>query len=395
MTLPRIPRDKTDDHDSQIVSARRTLCEQTAGTTLPHIGGLPVPLESARNKIENMIGYAQIPLGIAGPLQVDTSAGPREVYVPMATTEGAMVAAYSRGMRLLNESGGARARVFHEGLTQNPILVYRNAERALAAAEVAREQFETFVRITAEITQHGQLVELRTNVVGRRLLLCLVFTTQDAIGINMAANATERCAAELARLTDASERYVHGQDVEKRANSRATLEGRGRSVVCDVTVPRDTLQRLMRVTPEQLAAIARSYAVGFMQLGTHNWLIQCANGLAGVMLACGQDVAYLPECATGYLDLEVTDSGDLYACATLPSLILGTVGGGTAQGTAAECLALLGCQGAGKANTLAELIAATVLAGDLSLMSAFCSHEFVAAHERLGRNRPEDQEELG
>jgi hypothetical protein len=94
---------------------------------------------------------------------------------------------------------------------------------------------------------------------------------------------------------------------------------------------------LARVSPEQMVAIQRSYAVGFAQLGTQNWLVQAANGLAAVMLACGQDVAYLPECATGFLDLDVTEEGDLYASATLPSLLVGTVGGGTQKGTAPSC----------------------------------------------------------
>jgi hydroxymethylglutaryl-CoA reductase (NADPH) len=148
------------------------------------------------------------------------------------------------------------------------------------------------------------------------------------------------------------------------------------------------LASLARTTPEEMAAILRSYSVGFAQLSTSNWLVQAANGLAAVMLACGQDVAYVTECATGFLDLDVTAEGDLYASVFLPSLLVGTVGGGSAQGTAVECLDLLGCRGRGGANVFAEILAATVLAGDLSLMAAFCSHEFVAAHERLGRNRP-------
>ena len=106
------------------------------------------------------------------------------------------------------------------------------------------------------------------------------------------------------------------------------------------------------------------------------------------MIACGQDVAYVTESATGFLDFDVTSAGDLYASAHLPSLIVGTVGGGSGQGTAKECLELLGCAGEGRANLFAEILAATVLAGDISLMAAFCAHEFVEAHERLGRNRP-------
>jgi hydroxymethylglutaryl-CoA reductase (NADPH) len=218
--------------------------------------------------------------------------------------------------------------------------------------------------------------------------LSLVFTTGDAIGINMAASATEIVSQNIAERTGALERYLHGQDVEKRANSRAFVEGRGRRAIAEVTVPRATLEKHTRATPEALVALWKSYTVGFAELGTQNWLVQSANGVAALMLACGQDVAYVTESAVGMLDLDVTKSGDLYASAHMPCLLVGTVGGGTAQGTARECLELLGCSGAGKANLFAEIMAATCLAGDLSLLASFATHEFTAAHEALGRNRP-------
>ncbi len=386
--LPRIPRSASDDYAPEALAARRALLERVAGRALGHVAGAPVDAASARGNIENLVGFAQVPLGIAGPLRVDTTAGLREVYVPMATNEGALVASYSRGMRLLAAGGGARARVVREGLSQHPMLVYDGLREALEAGAVARASELEFAELVATTTRHGKLVRLETDVLGCRLLLRLVFTTGDAIGINMAARAADLVSAELARRTNARERYVHGQDVEKRANARAALEGRGRSVVAEAVVPRTALAELARVTPEQLVAIQATYATGFAQLGTQNWLVQAANGLAAVLLACGQDVAYLTECAQGQLDFRVTPAGDLYASATLPSLLVGTVGGGSQKGTAAECLAVLGCAGAGHANTFAELLGATVLAGDLSLMASFCAHEFVAAHERLGRNRP-------
>lgn len=388
--LPRIPRSRDDDLAPAAIAERLRLAERAAGRSLEHLAGHPVPPGSARGNIENLVGFVQVPLGLAGPLAVDTSAGPREVYVPMATNEGALVASYSRGMRLLAAGGGAKARVTREGLTQHPMLVYEGLEPALAAAALARAAFEEFAQLVATTTRHGKLVRVESDVLGCRLLLRLEFTTGDAIGINMAARAAELVSAELARRTGALERYVHGQDVEKRANARAAIEGRGRSVVAEVTVPRAALAELARVTPEQLVAIQATYTAGFAQLGTQNWLVQAANGLAAVLLACGQDIAYLTECAQGQLDFRVTRDGDLYASATLPSLLVGTVGGGSHKGTGAECLALLGCLGNGRANTFAEILGATVLAGDLSLMASFCSHEFVAAHERLGRNRPVD-----
>jgi hydroxymethylglutaryl-CoA reductase (NADPH) len=319
---------------------------------------------------------------------VDTTLGRRSVYVPMATTEGAMVAAYSRGMRLLASGGGARSRLISEGLTQNPILVYTNAEEAARAALFVIQRFDELRAIVRHTTKHGALVGIRPEPVGRRLVLSLVFTTGDAIGINMAARAADEVSQNIAERTGAQARYVHGQDVEKRANARAFVEGRGRRVISDVTVPREALLQLARTTPEALVALWKSYTVGFAQLGTQNWLVQAANGLAAVMLACGQDVAYVTESATGLLDLDVDAKGNLYASAHLPCLLVGTVGGGSAQGTARECLELMGCLGEGKANHFAEILAATVLAGDLSLMASFATHEFVAAHETLGRNRP-------
>ncbi len=387
--LPRIPRDRADDYSADIVARRRALCEGVAGRPLPYIGGEPVPLEQARGNVENLIGYMQVPLGMAGPLCVHTSGGWREVFVPMATTEGAMVASYSRGMRLLKEAGGAHSKVVAEGLSQHPMLVYSDAASALRGGRWATQKFEELAAIVEGLSRHGRLARIEPQVLGRRLILRLVFTTGDAIGINMASQAADQIAQKVHENTGAEMYYVHGQDVEKRANARALVEGRGRSVVCDLQIPRSVLQETMRVTPEQMAAIHATYCKGFAHMGTQNWAVQTANGLAAVMLACGQDVAYLTESANGFLDLEVTSDGNLYAALTLPSVIVGTVGGGTGLACAQECLDMLGCRGDGQANAFAEILAATALAGDLSLMAAFCSHEFVQAHEALGRNRPD------
>ena len=387
-SLPPIPRDTSDDHAIGPVAVRRALWSRAAGADPVHIAGAPVPLAASRGKIENLVGYAQVPLGLAGPLALDSSLGARELYVPMATTEGALVASYSRGMKLCAAGGRVRARVLRRGLSQCPMLVYRDAAAAERAAATVKSSLERWQKLVATTTRHGALRSVAARVLGRRLVLELDFTTGDAIGINMAARAAELVSADLEQRTKALGRAVHGEDVEKRANAKAQLEGRGRSTVADVTIPRAALAKLARTTPEKLCAILDSYRVGFAELGTHNWLVQSANGLAAVFLACGQDLAYVGECATGQLDFAIDARGDLYASAHLPALLVGTVGGGSGQGTAAECLSLMGCLGEGKADLFAEVLAATVLAGDLSLMAAFTSHEFVEAHERLGRNRP-------
>jgi len=384
----KIPRRHDDDFAPEVIGERRALAEKLCGRSLAHLFGATVPADEARGNIENWIGASQVPLGIAGPLTVDTSVGSKTVLVPMATTEGAVVASYSRGMRLLSEAD-VRSRVVHEGLTQNPILVYANAAEAQAGLSHARNSFEVLRDLVSTTTNHGALVKLDGTVLGRRLILTFMFTTGDAIGINMAARATDLCIERLERETGARARYVHGQDLEKRANTRALIEGRGRSVVCDARIPRELCKQRLRATPERLVEIWKSYIVGYAQLGTQNWTVQTANGLAAIFTACGQDIAYVTECATGHLDFDI-EGEDLYASLTLPSLLVGTVGGGSGQGTARECLELLGCYGAGKANRFAEVIGAALLAGDLSLMASFCMHEFVAAHEHLGRNRPKD-----
>lgn len=387
-SLPPLPRSKDNDYSSDAVGKRRQLAEQAAGRQLKHISGQPVALEEARNKIESLIGFAQVPLGLAGPMQVDTAKGRREVYVPLATTEGAMVASFNRGMQLLNSGGGVRARVIQEGLTQCPMFVYRTVADAQRAQQIADSSFDQFAELTTKLSRYGRLKSVKTHLLGRRLVVALVFTTADAIGINMATSAADACSRFLKEKTAAVEHYVHGQDFEKRSSHRSLLEGRGRSVVADAVVSRAELKKRMRVTPEQLVEINRSYSVGFAHMGTPNYTIQSGNALAAIFIACGQDAAYVTESATGFLEFDCTDKGDLYTSVYLPSLMVGTVGGGSNQGTAAECLEIIGCRGEGHANTFAEIIAATVLAGDISLMAAFCSHEFVDSHERLGRNRP-------
>ena len=390
--LSLIPRDRNHDYSPSIIQQRLRLCEEQAGHTLQHLGGQSVDASSAKGNIENLIGFAQIPVGIAGPYAIDTTDGIHEVYVPMATTEGALVASHSRGMRMINAGDGVKSRVTAEGLSQHPIFCYAGHSQANIAAKLVHERREELGQIVAGCTHHGRLEKIETQLIGRRMILRLLFFTADAIGINMAAKATDACMRSVAEWTGALECYVHGQDVEKRANARALVEGRGRSVIAEATIDRATLRDLGRTTPEAMVALSRSYATGFAQMGTHNWMVQSANGLAAIFTACGQDIAYITECATGFLDLELDVDGNLYAAATLPSLLVGTVGGGSMQGTALECLEILGCAGSGKANRFAEIIAATVLAGDISLIAAFSSSEFVSAHEQLGRNRPDSSQ---
>jgi hydroxymethylglutaryl-CoA reductase (NADPH) len=179
-----------------------------------------------------------------------------------------------------------------------------------------------------------------------------------------------------------------GLSSEKRASGVLLAGGKGKTVVAGAKVPRDVLSSYMRVTPVQVVNVWHDTVIGHLQANAIGFNAHYANGLSAMFIACGQDVANVANAAVGITEYEVTDSGDLYASVTLPSLTVATVGGGTALGTSVECLKMLGCAGAGGAPKLAEIVAATLLAGELSMAAAIGSGELVAAHEAYGRNRP-------
>ncbi|MEY2806875.1 MAG: hypothetical protein RIR65_1292, partial [Planctomycetota bacterium] len=209
--LPRIPRDARDDHSREAVAERQAYWTRAGGAAPRHVAGAPVDPGAARGKIENLVGWAQVPLGLAGPLRLRGAEGDYEVCVPLATTEGALVASVSRGMRLCAAGGGARARVLASRLTQSPMLVYADAESAWRAAQLVPARFAAWRDMVAGTTRHGALLDARAELSGRRLVLVLGFATGDALGVNMAARAADLVSEDLAASTRPLERHVHGE----------------------------------------------------------------------------------------------------------------------------------------------------------------------------------------
>lgn len=367
------PRDPTDDFAAPAVDARRAWL----GLPVPHLAGEPVPLAEARGNVEGLIGYAQVPVGVAGPLLLhgDTTG---EFRVPFATTEGAMVASYQRGMKVAAEAGGIGVQVLHDGLAVWPTLAYASAADAAVAARWVDAHRAELIAAAEGTTRHGKVQRLEATLLGRRLLLELEMFTGDAHGINMVTRAAE---ALVARIPGAGQVLLHGFDVEKRASA---WKPRGKHVVAEVRVPRELVEARWRTTAARVAEAWATYQLAFGRMGTRTHAIQVANGLAAVYLACGQDVAYVAESVVATLSLEDA-GGDLYASLDLPNLHAATVGGGTGKGTGRECLAIVGAR---SARELACVFAGTLLAGDVNLAASFCAGDFVDAHERMGRNRP-------
>lgn len=371
------PRDATDDWSEAAVAARRTFYEDLrSGWSAPHLGGAPVPPGQARGNIEGLLGYAQVPFGVAYPLLLR---GDFEgaYAVPFATTEGTMVASYQRGFRLCAEAGGVCARVLREGYALYPLLAYASVDDALAAARVVDAERDRLIALANATTTHGHVTELSWELLGRRLMLTVRMDTGDAQGANMVNRAV---SALVAGMPGRPRVALHGYDPEKRASTR---HWRGRWTVADVTLPGELVRTRLRATPEAIAELWTDYHLAYGRMGTANHGLQVANGLAGLYVATGQDAAYVAESCACTLSLEARN-GDLYASLDLPSLHVATVGGGTRKGTAAEAQALLGVK---SARELACVTAAALLAGDLNLAASFLGDDFAGAHERLGRNR--------
>jgi len=389
--LELVPRFKDQGYSADQVRQRREWLERRLGIALPLSGACAIPTLEMRGNIENPIGAAQIPLGVAGPLRVNGMHATGTFYVPLATTEGALVRSYERGMAMLTRAGGVVTRVYADGNVVVPSFLFDSVEDAYRFAAELPDRFAAIKAEAESTTRHGRLDRLVPHAVGRTVLVAFHYYTADAQGMNMIVQATDRAARWLV-AGGLAPRYqiFSGMSSEKRASGYLFGGVKGKKVVAGARIPAAVLAAYMRVSPQTIANVWRHTAIGHFQAGSLGFNAHYANGLTALFIACGQDVANVANAAVGITDLEVTAEGDLYASVTLPSLTVATVGGGTALGTGLECLTMLGCAGSGHAAKLAEIFAATVLAGELSMAAAIGSGEFVSAHEEYGRNRPRE-----
>lgn len=343
----------------------------------------------ARN-IEHFVGTVKVPVGIAGPLRVNGLFAQGDYYVPLATTEAALVASYSRGAALVTEAGGCASILLNEGVGRSPAFAFRSLEEAGLFVGWAAGQMDAFREAAEGTTRHGKLLDMRVAVEGSHVYLHFDFFTADASGQNMVTIACEAICRyiELSSPVRPQYCYVEGNfSGDKKASALSFLGVRGRKVSAEVVLPPDLLSKRLRTTPAAMVDYWRMAAIGGVMSGTMGVQGHYANGIAALYIACGQDAACVAESAIGVTRFEVTPEGALYASVTLPNLMLGTVGGGTGLPSQRACLELLGLAGPGKAQALAEVCAGLCLAGELSIIGALCSGDFARAHQRLARGR--------
>ena len=385
----RVPHDDRDDYSMDHVRERQEFVKEFTGVELEHTSRFSFDPARTRGNIENFSGVAQVPIGFAGPIEIDGEHARGEFLIPMATTEGTLVASYNRGIKVLNLSGGVRVTVSEDAMQRAPVFIFESAREARDFRVWIDEHLDAIREAAEATTSHGKLLYVDTYLTNKFAYLRFNFSTGDAAGQNMVGRATfAACRYILDRVETVEGFFLEANLATDKKHSHINImRTRGKRVTAEATVPRDVLQQNMRVLPEQLHHHASISTIGAVLSGAANNGAHSSNGITAMFIATGQDVANVSESSAGILFTELTGEGDLYVSLTIPSLIVATHGGGTGLPTQREALAVLGCTERGSARKLAEIMGAVALAGELSLGAAISSLDWVSSHERLGRNR--------
>jgi hydroxymethylglutaryl-CoA reductase (NADPH) len=395
MTPPRskrkkVPRDRENDYTPEAAEARRAFLREQTGVGLEHVSRYSFDPSVLPGNIEHFTGVAQVPIGIAGPLLVNGEYAQGEFYVPLATSEGSLVASYNRGMKTLREAGGVTTTILDDAMQRAPAFVFESAREARAFGEWLTDHFAEVKQAAESTTRIGRLRGIEQYSASRILFTRFDYTTGDAAGQNLTGKATAAaCAWITSNYEGITNFYLESNfATDKKSSQVNILHTRGKRVVAEVTLPAALIEEQMHTSGEELFRARQVSNLGGFMAGVNNNGLQSANGIAALFIATGQDAANVAESSAALGFSELLPNGDYYASITLPSLIVATYGGGTGLATQRECLELLGCYGTGKVRKLAEIVAATVLCGELSLGWAIVVAEWVTAHDLYGRNRP-------
>jgi hydroxymethylglutaryl-CoA reductase (NADPH) len=389
MTHLEIPRDRIDDYAPEPIKERQELIRDNTGAVLDHASTYSLDPSTLAGNVESFFGVAQVPMGVAGPLRVNGEHAQGDFLVPLATTEGTLVASYNRGMKLCREAGGVTTTILDDRMQRAPVFSFASAREMRAFAEWLDDHYDEVVAAAEATTSSGKLIDIQKFPVSKMLYTRFNYTTGDAAGQNMTGKATfAACAWIKQNYPEELHFLLEGQfATDKKTSVVNMLHTRGKRVVAEITLPAALVEKHMNVTTEKLYNARMRGLLGSFMSVTNNNGLHSANGITAMFIATGQDVANVAESSALYGFSELLPNGDYYASVTLPSLIVATYGGGTALATQRECLEMLGCYGPGGVRKLTEIIAATVLAGELSLGSAVVAEEWVQAHDDLGRNR--------
>ncbi len=383
----RVPREK--DNTSGDVIGRRLSVVRGLGVEPGHTAHYAFDPACTAGNIENFIGVAQVPVGLAGPIRINGEFAKGDFIVPLATTEGTLVASYSRGMKAISEAGGCRTRIQSDFFMVPYLFRIPGLEDGMRFARWCEEHRGEIAQAMEATTRHGRFHGMRVRSVAQGVVVEFEMSTGDAMGANMSVLAAHAAAGWItAHAPGMTPAQCHLVDMGKKAVASRAMRGFGKHVTAEVRLTAEILEEIFHTTAADWMRLYRAVEEYWSVTGTHGHQCMFANGLAALFIACGQDIGYLPEATYGYLLPSELAGGGLHVTIQIPCLVVGTVGGGCGLPTQRECLQILGCEGTGKARKFAEIAAGVALAGELSVLSSSSAQEFVRAHTELGRKPP-------
>lgn len=380
--------DKFTENATEALDIRREFIERHSNCQLEKIADYTLDMELAFAKnIENPIGTVQIPIGVAGPLKVNGEYAKDAFFVPLATSEGALLASVNRGCSAITAAGGANARVIDDKMTRAPAIKTDSIVEAVNVKKWFEDKFDELKEIAESTTSHGKLVKIDPIIiVGNYVYPRFVYSTGDSMGMNMVTIATEKVLAKLHEDLGVHALALSGNlCVDKKPAAINIVEGRGKTVVADILIPEAIVRAKLKTTAKAIEEVnTAKNLIGSAAAGSMAFNAHFANMIGAIFLATGQDEAHVVEGSLGITTAEDRD-GDLYFSVNMPDLPIATIGGGTRLETANEGLQIIDCAGSGKVNKFAEIVISTVMAGELSLIAAISAGHLAKAHQELGR----------
>lgn len=370
-------KDKNTLRNFPTAKKRREFLEKQLKIKLENIANFTFTEESVTGRnIENLIGATQIPLGIAGPIM--------NRYIPLATTEGALVASVSRGCKAVTKAGGAKIYVEDVGQTRGPVFKVRNLEHGIKTKAWIENNFKLLSSVSQKKSGHLKLLNSKVALVGKSLFVRFSYSTDDAMGMNMVTIATEKAVEFIEKKTGVECIALAGNfDIDKKPAWLNFIEGRGKKVWAEVNMDKKIVKEILKSTPEKIVEVVKSKThLGSIMSGSLGFNSHFSNIIAAIFIATGQDPAHVVEGSLGITEAEVLENGNLYFSIYLPSLQIGTVGGGTSLPAQKETLSIMQVK-----NVLefASLVGGAVLAGELSLIASLAEGSLAKAHQKLGR----------
>ena len=341
--------------------------------------------EDLKGIIENHIGYMKIPMALAGPLQVDGGYAQGEYYVPLCTLEGTLAISMTRGMVATKRCGGIRVNHIKQELSRAPVFIFDDLNKADQFSGWIKRNFKSIKKIADSTSNYGRLLRIDRYPIQNYIILDFILDTGNAAGQNMVTLAAKVACDYIKNKTGADFILESGFNSDKKASARNMIMGRGHSVIAETTITNSVIRRILKADMSEMEKMQRVGPTITRLAGTEGCHLHISNALTAIYLATGQDTACVAENAIGHYQTEPIDDGVKFRL-TLPTLTVGTVGGGTRLLPQKQNLKLLGCdKGKHSSKKLAEIIAASTLALEISLFSAIASDTFTKAHMTYGR----------